>query len=368
MDKSEILKLYSDNRDSFVQIIKAKYKEFYDDINLKNNGKSFSEKLYRWIYDDELTGKCILCKNNTRFYSFSIGFRKYCSKKCANVSSAPRRSGSKPKNLIYWEEKECELCKKKFWALKFRNQIYCSGKCSSQATAKDESRLNKIRKTKMEKYGCETYVNPEKAKQTYIEKYGVSNPGQNNIIKDKIRLSFLKNYLNKLKTSDRLKKLVEPLFNESDFISTFRTNLYPFKCNKCGNVFNDHLDDGHLPRCLLCFPIIAGKSDEEVKIANYIKELFSTDILVENNNVSILGGKEIDIFIPSKNIGIEYDGLYWHSEVKGNKPSSRRRWRTNCIIFFIYLIQYFTNTFADEIFQKLPSYMCHIIDLSLITL
>jgi G:T-mismatch repair DNA endonuclease (very short patch repair protein) len=48
----------------------------------------------------------------------------------------------------------------------------------------------------------------------------------------------------------------------------------------------------------------------EVKIANFIKELgFS----VETNNRELLDKKEIDIFIPSKQLAIEVNGLYWHS-------------------------------------------------------
>ena len=33
----------------------------------------------------------------------------------------------------------------------------------------------------------------------------------------------------------------------------------------------------------------------------------------ESNNRSILNGKELDIYIPSKNIAIECNGVYWHS-------------------------------------------------------
>lgn len=48
----------------------------------------------------------------------------------------------------------------------------------------------------------------------------------------------------------------------------------------------------------------------EVKIADFVKELgFS----VETNNRDLLDKKEIDIFIPSKQLAIEVNGLYWHS-------------------------------------------------------
>jgi len=38
---------------------------------------------------------------------------------------------------------------------------------------------------------------------------------------------------------------------------------------------------------------------------------------IEQSNRTILEGKEIDIFIPSLNIGFEFNGLYWHSSKSG---------------------------------------------------
>lgn len=48
----------------------------------------------------------------------------------------------------------------------------------------------------------------------------------------------------------------------------------------------------------------------EIKIANFIKDL---GVFVETNNRNLLDKKEIDIFIPSKKLAIEVNGLYWHS-------------------------------------------------------
>lgn len=43
---------------------------------------------------------------------------------------------------------------------------------------------------------------------------------------------------------------------------------------------------------------------------------------VSRNNREIIYPKEIDIFIPFLNFGIEYNGTYWHSE--GIKPKRHR--------------------------------------------
>ena len=54
-----------------------------------------------------------------------------------------------------------------------------------------------------------------------------------------------------------------------------------------------------------------GISKDEIDINEFILSLgFET----KTKNRIILNGKELDIYIPSKNIAIEYNGLYWHSE------------------------------------------------------
>lgn len=53
-------------------------------------------------------------------------------------------------------------------------------------------------------------------------------------------------------------------------------------------------------------------SKAENEIYEYVISLLGREN-VENRNRTALDGKEIDIFIPSKAIGIEYNGLKWHS-------------------------------------------------------
>lgn len=52
------------------------------------------------------------------------------------------------------------------------------------------------------------------------------------------------------------------------------------------------------------------------------KEIFdflSNFVICELNKKDLLKNKEIDIYIPELNIGIEYDGLHWHNELYKNK-------------------------------------------------
>ena len=54
-----------------------------------------------------------------------------------------------------------------------------------------------------------------------------------------------------------------------------------------------------------------GMSKYEKIIGEYIKSL---GVSIIENDTTILNGKELDIYIPSHNLAIEFNGLYWHSE------------------------------------------------------
>ena len=410
MNKEEILKLVVEHKDSFVQIIKAKDREFYVDVNNRFTGKSFSEKLYKHMQSgSDYISKCKQCENETKYLTFGEGYRPYCSTKCANVASAPGRSGSQPMDMEYWEEIVCLTCNSKFFALKFRKQKYCSNKCSANATANGIERLNQIRRTKLERYGNDSYVNPEKARETCLKKYGVNNvskspeiiekiketnlerygydstfkvpaikekiklaviskfgvdnvsqselikekkiatyidrlgvdnpfkseeimrrckenyrkrfgvdyPSQATEVRDKVIETVRKNNYKNLDIVQRGLSKVDLLFSEDEYISMSYKNKYPVKCRKCGNIFDDHFDGNGHPRCLKCIPNIAGFSYAEKEIGNYIGSLISGEILYRDR--SVLKNRELDIYIPSEKLAIEYDGLFWHSETAGGK-------------------------------------------------
>lgn len=60
--------------------------------------------------------------------------------------------------------------------------------------------------------------------------------------------------------------------------------------------------------CPYCFNII---SKPEQDLYEYI---LSLGIEAEQSNRKILNRKELDIYVPSKQVAFEYNGLYWHSE------------------------------------------------------
>ena len=57
-----------------------------------------------------------------------------------------------------------------------------------------------------------------------------------------------------------------------------------------------------------------GKSSSEQEVYDYIKSIYDGEI-IRNNRSIIPNYKELDIYIPEKNLAIEFDGCYWHSKL-----------------------------------------------------
>lgn len=115
------------------------------------------------------------------------------------------------------------------------------------------------------------------------------------------------------------------------------------KCNECGKYFTieaNSLLQGHG-----CPRHFRNRSKIEDEIYHYIKDELGLDC--DDNNRKVIDGKELDVFIPSKGVAIELDGLYWHNEL--NLPSDYHLNKTNeCYKNNIRLI----HIFEDEWLYK----------------
>jgi hypothetical protein len=91
---------------------------------------------------------------------------------------------------------------------------------------------------------------------------------------------------------------------------------YSFQCNICENIFSSTiLGSGKIPICRKCFPIIKNSKLEEI-VRDYLNK---NNIKHIDNDRKILDGKEIDLYLPEFNLGIEINGNYYHSENAGEK-------------------------------------------------
>lgn len=73
---------------------------------------------------------------------------------------------------------------------------------------------------------------------------------------------------------------------------------------------HDHADGHGCPKC----GVLISKGEDEIYC--FLKQFYKQEDILRNDR-KILDGKEIDILIPSERIGIEYNGVEWHSEKYG---------------------------------------------------
>jgi hypothetical protein len=194
----------------------------------------------------------------------------------------------------------------------------------------NEKIKNKIKQTCLSKYGVDNPLKSvnikEKIKQTNFKKYGVEYSWQNEKIRNKIKSNFFKNQYKNIINNPKFKNF-NCLFNENGYNgSTSFQKKYPFQCKICNIKFNDTLCSGHIPRCPKCNP--NNKSICENDIFEYVQSILPNEII--NKNIkTIIPPLELDVYIPSKKLAIEFNGLYWHSEIEGKKNKIYHLNKTN---------------------------------------
>jgi len=103
--------------------------------------------------------------------------------------------------------------------------------------------------------------------------------------------------------------------------------------------WND-FQQGH--RCPICAKLISG---EEIELTNTIKKHFPD---LKSRDRQLISPYELDIVIPSKNVAIEYCGIYWHSEQQGKDKNYHLNKLRLCNELGYNLI----TVFSDEYINK----------------
>ncbi len=94
------------------------------------------------------------------------------------------------------------------------------------------------------------------------------------------------------------------------------------------------------------------KSKPQAEVYDYIKSIYNGEVLY--NDRTAITPLELDIYIPEKKLGIEYDGLYWHCELNNPKCSSRNiAKRKACTDNDINLLAIFSDEWNNPIKQEL---------------
>ena len=181
---------------------------------------------------------------------------------------------------------------------------------------------NKKIETKINRYGSMESYNKhikEMSVETCLEKYGVKHHWSNKDVINKRINSYESTIENKIK--ENLPNSI--IYNNKNHNLNGTDYYLNFSCKKCGNDFTITRQlfilrkNSNKELCLICNPILSGKSQMELDLLKFIQDNYTGEIIT--NTKSIIGPTELDIYLPELKLAIEFNGLYWHSELHKDK-------------------------------------------------
>ena len=160
-----------------------------------------------------------------------------------------------------------------------------------------------------------------------------------------------KNHFNEIKEY-LLQNNFKMITNKEDFLGLHDEVIIEHL--KCNQKFKKKINNGRWSTllCPKCESNLNGRSNEEQEIYNYIQKIYKNEVILNYKKLPSeykTARKELDIFIPSKNIGIEYNGLYWHSE---DRQKHFKKFKL-CNNLGIHLIQINSLEWKNENYKRI---------------
>jgi hypothetical protein len=172
--------------------------------------------------------------------------------------------------------------------------------------------IDKVKKTKKDKYNDENYNNRNKSEETSMLKYGVNNPSKSTEVINKIQNTVNNNF--KEKYSKLLFISPDDIIINDSFvvIKKYCKQHDDFEISK-SLLYSRLIINKHENICIKCNPIAESSSILENELKNFIRSL---NVNILENKTNILNKKqEIDIYLPDHNLALEFNGIYWHSDL-----------------------------------------------------
>ena len=329
--------------------LKKHFPDFFQYLNdTYPDISSIKEKIY--LYRNSLIepGRCIICGNYTKYDGPSKGYRLYCSSKCCN-NDVNKKDKAKQTYLGKYGVENPSQSKE----IQKKKEKTCLKNYGVKHPSQSKEIQEKYKKTCLEKYGNEyAIINDEvrgKIKKTFLEKYEVEHPSQINEVKEKKKKTCLKNYgveypmysiVVKNKAFDSFVKNYIEKHNDILNITRdeFGEKIYTCSCcdNNCelckdrqyiisGSLYHSRNYQG-ITKCTIKNPIDEKSKDTSIEL--FIRNILDKYNIKYTTNKRIINNSELDIYIPSKDIGIECNGVYWHSDEIKSKDYHNNKY--NC--------------------------------------
>lgn len=323
-----------------------------DHFNEKYNIKNFSILLYHYYHKLEQSKKCKICGKETKFISFNKGYNIYCSRKCTMLDEYvinKRNKKSIETNLEkYGVDNPMKNNKVKEKVKKTNLEKY-----GVDNFTKTNEYKEKVKLTNNEKYGTEWYFQTDafknKSIETNLEKHGVEHHMKSKEFIEKIKQKNINIWgVDNFVKTEEFKKIMNDYYNSNKFIENIKSQKakrdkkeieyysnynkkyklvkiendeLTFKCPDCDNDYKINKQLFYLRNknnhicCTICNKTDGKNTSHlEKELLSYIKEIYDNEIIENYKNKY-----EIDIYLPKINLGIEFNGIWFHCENFKNK-------------------------------------------------
>lgn len=295
-------------------VIKKNYPEFYKKLNdTYSDSISFSEKLYWYFNNIKIKPVCLRCGMPVKFINTTLGYAQYCCKACANKDTTKI-------------EKTKQICIEKYGGV--------APICSNEVKSKMKNTMldrygvencqqnkeisNRTKETIINKYGGQGNASDE-LKQKYIntcvDKYGVNNSSKSETIKEKISIGKRQSIINSNEN-------IIDYFKDNDNLMCV-CRCPHVDCNKCKEkqfIIESSLLANRISHnieiCTNLLPYKPLSSSYEL----YLAEFLDVHNIEYQRSVRNIISKELDLYIPSYNIAIEFNCVFHHSDER--KPNN----------------------------------------------
>jgi hypothetical protein len=170
--------------------------------------------------------------------------------------------------------------------------------------------IDKKKQTQKLRYGDENYNNRDQIVATNMERYGRPTPFSEDI-RERARSAFSVTVLNRINSRDFL-------VEQSITVLSSERGVYRATCGRCrssfwmkNGPFNSHIRM-RLDPCPCCRPPMPVYSS--AMELDLLRQVEGMGVAVEHRYRGF-GGREVDLYLPDYGLGIEFNGLYWHSEL-----------------------------------------------------
>ena len=261
---------------------------------------------------------CIICPEHGEFWQYPL----------LHLEGMGCRYEKRGKNIDKWEDRVCPICGSIFNVRKKVEKITCSPDCLKEYCLLHKEEIGKKISKKVKKAFAAMpqelkNKSREKARNTCLERYGVDNFSKTKIgreLSSKSMKKYRKIADDKYKNEILIPKYTKLCEDDDLELIEFRNRFDCLvRCKKCNEVFTTktlgYLTDSTVKnRCRKCHPI-------EFNFQNTKQETEFEQYLIENNinykkhSRSLITPLEIDFYLTDYNIAVEFNGIYWHSEI-----------------------------------------------------